>query len=63
MNYLIKTGDFSLVRNYLRASNNSRLMLFNNINAVVFDSDNLLRFMKMVKCLPEFQGFYRILEK
>ena len=50
MNYLIKTGDFSLVRNYLRTSNDSRQMLFNNINAVVFDSDNLLRFMIMVKC-------------
>ena len=25
MNYLIKTGDFSLDRNYLRPSNNSRL--------------------------------------
>ena len=34
MNYLIKTGDFSLVRNYLRPSNNSRKLIF-NINAVV----------------------------
>ena len=34
VNYLIKTGDFSLVRNYLRPSNNSRLLIF-NINAVV----------------------------
>ena len=33
-NYLIKTGDFSLVRNYLRPSNNSRQLIF-NINAVV----------------------------
>ena len=29
-----KTGDFSLVRNYLRPSNNSRQLIF-NINAVV----------------------------
>ena len=34
MNYLIKTGDFSLVGNYLRPSNNSRQFIF-NINAVV----------------------------
>ena len=27
-----------------------------------FDSDNLLRFMKMVKCLPEFEYFLCILE-
>ena len=33
--YLIKTDDFSLVRNYLRPSNNSRQFIF-NINAVVF---------------------------
>ena len=34
MNYLIKTGDFSLVRNYLRPSTYSRQLIF-NINAVV----------------------------
>ena len=34
VNYLIKTGDFSLVRNYLRPSNNSTQLIF-NINAVV----------------------------
>ena len=34
VNYLIKTGDFSLVRNYLRPSNNSRQLIL-NINAVV----------------------------
>ena len=34
MNYQIKTGDFSLVRNYLRPSNNSRQLIL-NINAVV----------------------------
>ena len=34
MNYLIKTGDFSPVRNYLRPSNNSRHLVFNK-NAVV----------------------------
>ena len=27
-----------------------------------FDSDNLLRFTKMVKCLPEFEYFYCFLE-
>ena len=57
MTYLIKTGDFSLVSNYLRPSNNSRHLIFKT-NAV----DNLLRFMKMVKCLPEFENFYCILE-
>ena len=34
VNYLIKTGDFSLVCNYLRPSNNSRQLIF-NMNAVV----------------------------
>ena len=34
MNYLIKTGAFSLICNYLRPSNNSRQVIF-NINAVV----------------------------
>ena len=33
-NYLIKTGDFSLVMYYLRPSNNSRQLIF-NINVVV----------------------------
>ena len=61
MNYLIKTGDFSLVRNYLRPSNNSRQLIF-NINAV-FDRYNLLKCMKMVKCLPEFEYFYCIFSK
>ena len=28
-----------------------------------FDSDNLLRFAKMVTCLPEFEYFYCVLEK
>ena len=60
MNYLIKIGDFSLVRNYLRPSNNSRQLIF-NINAAVL-IDNLLKFMKMVKRLPEFEYFYCILE-
>ena len=52
VNYRIKTGDLSLVNRYLRPSNNSRHLIF-NMNAV----DNLLRFMKMVKCLPEFENF------
>ena len=34
MKYLIKTGEFSLVRIYLRPSKNSRQLIF-NINAVV----------------------------
>ena len=34
MNYLIKPGDFSLVLNYLRPSNNSRQLIL-HINAVV----------------------------
>ena len=41
-----------------RPSNNSRHLIF-NIIAV----DNLFRFMKMVKCLPEFEHFYCIHEK
>ena len=40
LNYLIKTGVFALVGNYLRPSNNYRQSSF-NINAVVFDTDNL----------------------
>ena len=56
MNYLIKTGDFSLVSNYLRPSNNSRQLIF-NINTSCFDCDNLLRFTKMVKSLREFEYF------
>ena len=52
---------FSLVGNYLRPSNNSRPLKF-NINAV-FYSDNMLRFTKMVKCLPEFEYFSCVLEK
>ena len=62
MNYLIKTGDFSLVRNYLRLSNNSRQLIF-NINAVVLIDIICKKIMKMVKCLPEFDYFYCILEK
>ena len=62
MNYLIKTGGISLIRNYLPPSNISRQSIC-NINAVVFDSDNVLIFMKMVKCLPEFEYFCCILEK
>ena len=60
MNYLIKTGVFSLVDNYLGPSDNSRRLIF-NINAVV--SDYLLRFTKMVKRLPEFEYFYCVLEE
>ena len=57
-----KTGDFSLVQNYLHPSNNSRQLIL-LIKCCCFDSDNLLKFMKMVKCLPEFEYFYCILEK
>ena len=56
MNYLAKTAVFSLVGNYLRPSNNYRQLIF-NINAVVLintDTCNLLRFTKLVKCIPEF---------
>ena len=52
-----KKHDFSPVSNYLRPSNSSRHLIF-NINAV----DNLLRFMKIVKYLPEFEHFHCILE-
>ena len=57
MDYLIKTGDFSLVRNYLRPSNNSRQLIFFKHKCCCFDRYNLLKFMKMVKCLPEFEYF------
>ena len=40
MYYLINTGDFSLVRNYLRPSNNSRQLIF-SINAVKMENVNL----------------------
>ena len=53
-----KTGVLSLVGNYLRPSNNSRQLVI-DINAVVL----MLRFTKMVKCLPEFEYFYCVLEK
>ena len=54
VNYLIKTSVFSLIGNYLRTSNNYRQLIL-NINAVVLiDTDNLLRFTKLVKCIPEF---------
>ena len=53
---------FSLVGNYLRPSNNSRPLIF-NINAVVLIVITFLRFTKMVKCLPEFEYFYCVLEK
>ena len=51
----MKTGVFSLDCNYLRPSNNYR-QLISNINAVVLmlHADNLLRFTKLVKCIPEF---------
>ena len=62
MNYLIKTAVFSLIGNYLRTSNNYRQLIF-NINAVVLiDTDNLLRFTKLVKCIPEFEFFNCVLE-
>ena len=61
MIYLIKTGDFSLVRNYLRPSNNSRQLIFNK-KCCCFDKDNLLKFMKMVKCILEFEYFYLVLK-
>ena len=56
MNYLIKTGDFSLVRNYLRPSNNTRQLIF------YFDRYNLLKFMKMVKCYLNLSIFTAFLK-
>ena len=56
-----KNRCFPLVGYCLRPSNNSRPLIF-NINAGL-DSENLLRFTKMVNCLPEFEYFYCILEK
>ena len=54
-----KNRCFSLVCNYLRPSNNSRQLIF-NINAVVLI---VKIYTRMVKCLPEFEYFYCILEK
>ena len=62
MNYLIKTGVFSRVGNYLRPSNNYRRLIF-NINAVCFDTDNLLRFTKLLNVYLNFSFFYCVLEK
>ena len=45
---LWKQVFFSIVGNYLRPSNNYTRLIFN------FDTDNLLRFTKLVKCMPEF---------
>ena len=54
MRYLIKTSVFSLIGNYLRTSNNYRQLIFNINDVVLIDTDNLLRFTKLVKCIPEF---------
>ena len=62
MQYLIKTGVFSLVINYLRPSNSSRQSIF-NINAFVLIDIMLIKLMKMVQCLPEFEYFYSIREE
>ena len=48
---------FSLDGNYLRHSNTSRH------KCCCFDSDNLLRFTRMVKCIPECWYFYFVLNK
>ena len=61
MNYLIKQVCFSLFGNYLRPSNNYRQVILTKM--LFFDTDNLLRFTKLVKCIPEFQFFYCVLEK
>ena len=61
MNYLIKTGFFSLAGKYLRPSNNSRQLIF-NINAVVLIVITCLN-VEMVKCLLEFEYFHCDLEK
>ena len=52
VNYLIKTGAYSLVGNYLRTSNNYRQLILNKYRC--FDTDKLLRFTKLVKCIPDF---------
>ena len=52
MNYLTSQVCFSLVGNYLRPSNNHRQLIL-TINAVVLILI-LLRFTKLVKCIPEF---------
>ena len=56
VNYLIKTDVFLLlVIIYVS-------QLIYKINSVVFDSDNLLWCTKLVKCIPRFQLYYRVLE-
>ena len=47
-----KAGVFSLVGDYLRPSNNYRQLIKHK--CCCFDTDNLLRFTKLVKCFPEF---------
>ena len=59
---LLKEMFFSLIGNYLRPSNNYRQLIFWH-KCCCFDSVIVLKFTKMVKCLPEFEYFYCILEK
>ena len=61
MNYLIKTGDFSLVRNYLRPSNISRQLIF-NINVVVL-INIIVKIYENGKMYLNLSIFYCILEK
>ena len=56
MNYLIKTGVFPLVCNYLRPSNNSRQLFF-NINAVVLALKNCLLLRKRLNVYLNFSIF------
>ena len=55
MYYLIKQVYFSRVGNYLRASNNYRQLILTY--CCCFDTDNLFRFTKLVKCIPELSFF------
>ena len=61
MNYLIKTGVFSLVGNYLRPTNNSSRLIF-NINAVVLiviTCKDLQKWLNVYLNLSIFTGFLK----
>ena len=62
MNYLIKTGVFSLVGNYLRPSNNYRQVSF-NINAVVLILIISKDLRNWYNVYLNFSFFYCVLEK
>ena len=62
MNYLIKTGVFSLFGNYLRPSNNYRQSSF-NINAVVLILMIYKDLRNWLNVYLNFRGFFTVFLK